>query len=205
MAILIALSATACKTANAGSFEARFFKPSARVYFDLGEDKKDEVDIYNNGRLTTTITAVEIFQPIFGHGFRNSPKPEVATNPANPSNPLGTSNGPNDSTDSGTNWAWADQLWHFGVALGFGMTPPPQESEDGTAETSTAPALLLSAGFLTEFVVKGKEDKALVTIGVEVGYAYGISAAEEFKTSSNDLAWYAGLGINIPWGYDSTE
>lgn len=36
---------------------------TARVYFDLGNDDEDEIDIYDNGALTPTVQVVEIFWP----------------------------------------------------------------------------------------------------------------------------------------------
>ncbi|MFQ5596460.1 MAG: hypothetical protein ACE5GK_00260 [Nitrospiria bacterium] len=46
-----------------GCLEARFFDPSARVYFDTGTDGANEIDIFNNGGLNATIDFVSIYIP----------------------------------------------------------------------------------------------------------------------------------------------
>lgn len=41
----------------------RFFEPSARVYFDTGEDDEGEVDIFDDGGLTPTIDFAALYVP----------------------------------------------------------------------------------------------------------------------------------------------
>ncbi|MEM1081952.1 MAG: hypothetical protein AAGH65_10265, partial [Pseudomonadota bacterium] len=50
--------------------EARFFNPSARVYFDVGNDDIDEVDLFNDGGVNATIDFVSFYLPWrFGNSF----------------------------------------------------------------------------------------------------------------------------------------
>lgn len=46
-----------------GCLEARFFDPSARVYFDSGTDDPNEIDIFNDGGLSATIDFASIYLP----------------------------------------------------------------------------------------------------------------------------------------------
>ncbi len=43
--------------------QARFFDPSARVYFDTGNDDTGEVDLFNNGGLSPTIDFAAVYVP----------------------------------------------------------------------------------------------------------------------------------------------
>lgn len=46
-----------------GCLELRFFDPSARVYFDTGNDDENELDIFNNGNLNLTVDLASIYLP----------------------------------------------------------------------------------------------------------------------------------------------
>ncbi|MBT5106121.1 MAG: hypothetical protein HOM20_08035 [Porticoccaceae bacterium] len=46
-----------------GCLETRFFDPSARVYFDTGNDDLDEIDLFNDGGLNATIDFVSLYLP----------------------------------------------------------------------------------------------------------------------------------------------
>lgn len=39
----------------------RYFQPNLRIYFDLGSDEADEVDIYNDGSISPTINLLELY------------------------------------------------------------------------------------------------------------------------------------------------
>lgn len=41
----------------------RVFSPSARIYFDTGSDDKDEIDIFNDGKISPSINLAEIYFP----------------------------------------------------------------------------------------------------------------------------------------------
>ncbi|MCH7911350.1 MAG: hypothetical protein IIB38_17265, partial [Candidatus Hydrogenedentes bacterium] len=45
-------------------FEPRYFSPKARIYFDLGTDDADEVDLFQDGSVTPTIDFVNVFWSI---------------------------------------------------------------------------------------------------------------------------------------------
>lgn len=43
--------------------EARFFDPSARIYFDTGDDNAGEVDVFNDGGLNPSIDFIAVYIP----------------------------------------------------------------------------------------------------------------------------------------------
>ncbi len=43
--------------------EARFFDPSARVYFDSGTDSADEIDLFNDGNINLSLDFVSLYIP----------------------------------------------------------------------------------------------------------------------------------------------
>lgn len=53
-----------------GCFVPRFFRPSARVYFDKGTDDPGEIDLYRDGSLNPTIDIASLYWP-----WRYSTKP----------------------------------------------------------------------------------------------------------------------------------
>ena len=51
-----------------GCLKPRFFNPSARVYFDTGNDDPGEIDVFNDGGLNPTIDFAAVYLPWrFGH------------------------------------------------------------------------------------------------------------------------------------------
>ena len=43
--------------------ESRFFEPSARIYFDMGKDDQDEIDIFNDENLDVNLDIVAFYVP----------------------------------------------------------------------------------------------------------------------------------------------
>lgn len=81
-------------------------------------------------------------------------------------------------------------LW-YGFSLGFGITTPADDSQDGTEEASDAPVLLLTVGSFLEYDISTK-----TSILIEGGYALGFTSDEGFA-DQNDGALYFGLSLNF--------
>ena len=148
--------------------KARVFKPSARVFFDTGSDDKNEIDIFKSGTLDVSLTFLELYFPS-GYWFADTKDPTKV----------------------------AMKSWRFGPALGFGSTGPGNDSEDGEKKAG-APVVLLTAGFLLELPLGISENKKEQIVGLEVGYAQGISTDEGFGDTC-DGAIYAGITLLFPW------
>jgi hypothetical protein len=52
-----------------GGWKAHIIEPSIRMYFDIGSDDANEVDIYNDGSLVPTINFLELYRPIYVDKF----------------------------------------------------------------------------------------------------------------------------------------
>lgn len=140
-----------------GGWEAHLMQPSVRMYFDVGSDDADEIDIYNDGSLVPTLNFLELYRPIFIDEFLLNTKKEFTVGPT----------------------------------IGFGITAPAEDSEDGTEEADDAPVLLLSVGALASVELNDN-----VSIGVESGWALGLSA-DEGVSDISDSALYVGLVLNL--------
>ncbi len=140
-----------------GGWKAHIMQPSLRMYFDIGTDDADEIDIYNDGSLLPTINFLELYRPIYVKGFLLDPSKEFSVGPA----------------------------------FGFGITAPAGDSPDGSEQADDAPVLLLSAGVLASVGITKN-----ISVGAEVGWAWGFSADEGLNDIS-DSAIYVGLVLNL--------
>lgn len=156
----------------------RVFQPKARIYFDTGDDDEGELDIFEDGSLQPAVNLVEIYwamnYDILGTGEKSLGK---------------------QMTDLG--WTW-------GPSLGFGLSTPAQDSENGDRKASGAPVLLISAGLVAEFPLGTADSnntditKNATKLGIEFGYAMGFSA-DEGLSDIDDGAIYVGLNLHIPF------
>jgi hypothetical protein len=82
-------------------------------------------------------------------------------------------------------------LW-IGPAFGMGLTAPAKDGEGANAdEASNAPVLLLTAGMLGAVPLNKQ-----TMIGIESGFAWGISA-DEGLADADDTAVYVGIALKI--------
>ncbi|MEM1213081.1 MAG: hypothetical protein AAGI68_12385 [Planctomycetota bacterium] len=166
-----------------GEPSLRLFQPNARIYFDVGDDDDGEADIFEDGALVPTITLAEI-------RFSNRLFSKTKGQPLKESDR--------------SNWTW-------GFATGLGASIAAETGED-----STAPILLATVGMFLEYEfrnpatsIKNLETlanatKALgltssnPTVGFEAGWAYGVSADENFE-DNDDSAFYVGVTAYFPF------
>jgi hypothetical protein len=86
-----------------------------------------------------------------------------------------------------------DDRIYWGPALGFGITTPARDSDDGAVEASDAPVFLISAGLFVEIALSGDDKRSII---LEGGYTTGFSTDEGLSDNS-DGAFYVGLGFNF--------
>ncbi|WP_145053787.1 hypothetical protein [Lignipirellula cremea] len=86
--------------------------------------------------------------------------------------------------------------WTLGPVIGFGLSSLPGDSGDGTAQSSGAPVLMLSAGLQFDFPFSNIDSPYAPTAGLEVGYAVGISSDESLDYVA-DGAIYVGVSLHI--------
>ncbi len=82
---------------------------------------------------------------------------------------------------------------YIGPALGFGLTAPANDSEDGTVDASDAPVFLISVGIFAEIAISADKNKSII---LEIGRVTGFSA-DEGVGDTDDSASYIGLGFRF--------
>jgi hypothetical protein len=153
-----------------GPPRAEYFSPSARIYFDVGEDEEEELDLFQDGSLAPAIDFISLTWP-FSWGNMGPPDTTEATT----------------GTELKGGWRW-------GPRVGAGFTSPASDSEDGEAEASGAPVLYISASLMSEFLKSNDDSKAGVLF--EFGVLHGISA-DESLSDADDTAIYVGLTAHL--------
>ena len=175
----------------------RAFSPSARLYFDTGTDDKNEIDVFEDGKLSPAITLAEIYFP-YGR-WKNWHK----LDPNSVTNPL--------SDKEEKKISYFNQFL-FGPTFGIGITVPPEDAERGVKinngdeisepASSNAPVLFLNAGFLLLFPLDNSNNPS--TLGFEFGLTRGYSTDDSID-NKDDSAIYAGLVFNIPFGQNNNN
>ena len=164
----------------------RVFSPSARIYFDTGSDDKDEIDIFNDGSISPAINLAEVYFPYGRWKNWDVLEPNSVVRRL--------------EKEEAKNISYFKQFL-FGPTLGFGITVPPGEAENGN-NSSDAPVLFLNGGLLLLFPLNNSKDTA--TIGFEFGWTRGYSTSESIG-DNDDSALYAGLTLNIPFGQSNNS
>ena len=119
----------------------RFATPNARIYFDTGTDEEGELDIFKNGNLTADVTVAEALWdtrdiPILKDIFKSRTSQDTSSQVETSGSSL-TTPSPNNN-------------YYFGPSLGFGLSGPANDSEDGSKEASGATIALFTIGWLYE-------------------------------------------------------
>ncbi|MFI4859259.1 MAG: hypothetical protein ACIAXF_01120 [Phycisphaerales bacterium JB063] len=178
-------------------FDMRIIEPKMRVYFDIGDDDEDEVDIFRDGNLSATINVFEVRLTRY---FFDETR-------------LGY-----DVDGNGKLVDRSPVSWGFNAGAGIGI--PAQDSEDGMTSASNAPVVVFTIGIFLEIDLTNldaDERKAIsniignnnpfssiegasagATVGVELGYAIGFSA-DEMLEDVDDGALYFGLTFHVPF------
>ncbi len=180
--------------------ELRIIQPKLRVFFDTGSDDDGEIDIFENGELTPNLNLVELRLTHYFHNERWLGVTELGGHPR--------------YQDFQSRWSW-------GPNIGLGISAPAQDGEEddgvgGTtlAQASDAPVVLFTVGAFLEYDLthltddqRAKVGEAVRAtgnsfsgpkIGVEGGWAYGVSA-DEGLSDTDDSAWYIGLSLHFPF------
>jgi hypothetical protein len=165
---------------------SRFFRPTARIYFDTGSDDENEVDAFTDGALTANVDLLEFYVAAFKQSS------EFTTR----------------STDLSRRLHHRTR-WSVGPMFGLGMTGPAQNSEDGTQEASGAPVFMVNYGLYSEIALTAPEQQALsknnisgpVTLFVEGGRVTAFST-DEALDDFDDSALFFGVGVTVPFGFE---
>lgn len=215
---------TSCATGTKGlqfeelDWQADYFTPSARVYFDTGSDEDDEVDVYKDGALTAAIDFVGISKPFLikkatpvadaelelerariertrveGTGERavRDADDEVKRSERQLDEARVVERSADRKRNQGTR---LEGDWVFGVRGAVGMTSPAEDSEDGSQESSGAPVVFVSGSLYLDLYKAGKtvSDDEGVGVRLEVGMMYGMSADESLR-NADDTAVFVGM------------
>jgi hypothetical protein len=133
--------------------EASFFDPSARIYFDLGSDDEDEVDLFNDGGLEPGLTFASVSFP-----WRIGRSPAYDPWSWGPEASIGISSSPGTAKVEGESSSRAAfVLVSVGLSLSYKVSPKSSFGfEAGYA-----------VGFSTEEAVDDNNDGAFY-VGVKV-------------------------------------
>lgn len=159
----------------------RIFQPKARLYFDVGSQDANELDIFRDGSLAPSLNFVEVVVPLF---YINEDKDWIfalsfglgMNLPAG-----GSEDGSLDGSDVPV------LLGTVGIVLEFPLAGQPalkrvkEEFEDFKGKS---------------FDVKKWRRGA--SLGIEFGVAYGISPDENLS-NADDTGIYVGLTLHVPF------
>jgi hypothetical protein len=133
--------------------EASFFDPSARIYFDLGSDDEDEIDLFNDGGLEPGLTFAAVSFP-----WRIGRAPAYDSWSWGPEASVGISASPQKVDGEGESSSGAPFLL---VSVGIGLTYKVSKSSSFGVEAGYA------IGFSTDEAVDDNNDSAFY-VGLKV-------------------------------------
>lgn len=177
--ILAAVCPSCLGVKYTGEPEAEYFSPSARVYFDIGSDKPDRLDVFRDGSLSPAIDFMSLSWP-FTWGVLGPPQEQDTGGQESAATPL-------------------TGQWVWGPKLGVGFTGPAGDSEDESLQSSGAPVFFFSAGLMARFDKEPKKAGAKGSVpGVllEFGWMLGVSP-DESLSDATDQALYIGLTASL--------